>query len=737
MYLLSLAFTLPIENPVLIFAVILGIILFAPILLNRIKIPHLIGLIIAGAIIGPNGFHLIERDSSIILFGTVGLLYIMFLAGLEIDMLEFKKNSFKSAVFGFYTFTIPIGLGFLGAYYVLNFPLLTSILLASIFASHTLIVYPILSKFGVTKNRAVNVAIGGTVITDTLALLVLAVIVQMTTPIEVSENNFWFLLFGEHAFWIKLSAFILIYGIMVIFVFPIICRWFFKRNDDNISQYIFVLAMLFLGAYLAEIAGIEPIIGAFLVGLALNRLIPHTSPLMNRIEFVGNALFIPFFLIGVGMLVDYHAFTKDWETITVATVMTVIATSAKFFAAWLTQKSFRFSRDERRLIFGLSNAQAAATLAVVLVGYNIILSQETIDLLNLSDILEPGRLLNESVLNGAILMILFTCTMASIVAQKGAQNIALQNTSEEEPENDEHAEKILIPVNNFETVEEMVNLSLTVKSKINKYGVFALTVINTSEVDTIADKSAKKILTKAADTASAADVILKELLRYDLNVVNGITSVVKEHRITDLILGLQKNKGFSTNFLGNLTEGILTRSNTTTLIYKPFQPISTIKRHLIVVPDRAEKEIGFPFWLLKVWNIAKNTGSKLIFYSSEQTLKYIKDVNKKHPIECEFNIFEEWDDFLILSRDVKPNDNLILVLSRRERPSYNVNMNKIPHYLNKYFKETNFILIYPMQAGVTDESHIALKNPSVLVDPLEKLDDLGKIVSNLFKRKLK
>jgi Kef-type K+ transport system membrane component KefB len=225
MSLLSVTFSVPLENPVLIFTVILGIILFAPILLNRLKIPHLIGLIIAGAIIGPNGFNLMERDSSIILFGTVGLLYIMLLAGLEIDMLEFKKNSWKSAIFGFYTFTIPMGLGFLGAFYLLEFPILNSILLASIFASHTLIVYPILSKFGVAKNRAVNVAIGGTVITDTLALLVLAVIVNMTTE---SENPAWIVeLLGDNAFWVILSASILIYGCVVIFLFPVISRWFF------------------------------------------------------------------------------------------------------------------------------------------------------------------------------------------------------------------------------------------------------------------------------------------------------------------------------------------------------------------------------------------------------------------------------------------------------------------------------------------------------------------------------
>jgi len=720
-------FTLPLKDPVLLFSLILFIILFAPILLNKVKIPHLIGLIIAGAIIGPNGLNIMLRDSSIVLFGTVGLLYIMFLAGLEIDMGEFKKNSGKSVYFGFLTFLIPMGLGTTAGIYILNYSIPTSVLLASMFASHTLIAYPLVSKFGVAKNKAVNITVGGTVITDTLALLVLAVIVGMTKG-EITNE-----------FWVRLSISVLIFGAAIMLVFPIIGRWFFKRFEDNISQYIFVLGMVFLGAFMAELAGVEAIIGAFLAGLALNRLIPHTSPLMNRIEFVGNALFIPFFLIGVGMLIDFKVFFENLETIKVAAIMTIIAIASKFVAAWITQKTFRFSADERRLIFGLSSAQAAATLAAVLVGYNIILNQSDIDAAKaVGDVLEPERLLSESVLNGTILMILVTCTVASFVAQKGAKNIALSETSESENGNEESFERILIPVNFMDTVEELINLGVTIKSKKNKKGLYALNVISNSNVDADAEKRAKKVLDFAMVTAASTDNHLEELLRYDMNIVNGISSVVKEHRISDIILGLHNKAGITESFLGNLTNGILTKCNTTTLIYKSSQPLATIKRHIIIVPANAEREIGFPFWLLKIWNIARNAGASLVFYATNDTLKYIKEVQKKHPVEADFIEFSDWNDFLILSRDIKKDDNMFIVMSRRDYLSHNKNMSKIPAYLNNYFKETNFILIYPMQSGVRDNSKINYKNPSVL-EPiqgnLELLDDIGKTLFSIFRKK--
>ena len=706
--------TLPLTNPILKFLVILLIILLAPLLLNKLRIPHLLGLIIAGAIIGPHSVNLMERDSSIILSGTAGLLYIMFLAGLDIDLNEFKKNSGKSLVFGLYTFTIPMVVGFCAAHYLLHFSVLSSVLLASMFASHTLIAYPLISKLGVAKNRAVQIAVGGTMITDTLALLTLAVIVKMTTG-EVNAE-----------FWTGLTVSVLLFGASVLLGFPAIGRWFFKHYDDSVSQYIFVLSMVFMGAVMAELAGVEAIIGAFLAGLSLNRLIPQTSALMNRIEFVGNAIFIPFFLISVGMLVDFESFIKDKETILVAVVMTVVATVSKFVAAWLAQKTYRMSADERRLIFGLSNAQAAATLAAVLVGYNIIIGADADGV--------PIRLLSESVLNGTILMILVTCTIATFVAQRGAKNIALLESSQSEDPDWDFQERILIPVSNAETTEELINLSVTIKSPRHLTELYALSVVNNTVDDAAAYLQAQKVLDKASRAAAATDNTIRELLRYDLNLVNGISSVVKEQKITDIILGLHHQKGLTDSFLGYLTEGILTRCNTTTMIYKAVQPLSTVKRHLVMVPQHAEREIGFPFWLVKVWNIARNTGAKLVFYASPDTLACLKNIHTKHAVSSAFIPLQEGQGLRSIEAQLQTNDNLIIVMSREDRLSYREEMAEVPTYLNGVLVNHSFILIYPMQAGVSDLAYINLKNPSIH-EPLERLDEIGRTIARLFKRR--
>ena len=677
----TIDFTLPLADPVLKFLLILLIILAAPLLLNKLRIPHLLGLIIAGAIIGPHGFNLVLRDSSIILSGTAGLLYIMFLAGLEIDMADFKRSSTKSLAFGMYTFLIPMILGTVVGIWVLRFNVLTSVLLASMFASHTLIAYPIISKLGISKNKAVSITVGGTMITDTLALLVLTIIVGMATG-QVNDM-----------FWIRLGVSILIFALIVLFGFPFIGRWFFKHVHDNISQYIFVLVMVFLGSFLAQVAGMEAIIGAFLSGLALNHLIPQSSPLMNRVEFVGNAIFIPFFLLGVGMLIDYRTFFTSFETIKVGLIMIIVATAAKYIAAWMTQKTFHLSTDQRSVIFGLSNAQAAATLAAVMVGYNVITGTDANG--------EPIRLLNESVLNGTILMILVTCTIASFAAQKGAHNIAAQDISDKE-ENKKESEHILIPVSNEETVEELVNLSLAIKSPQNKNGLFALKVIDNHHSDEKALKQSRRVLQTAVNTAAATDTRMKDLLRYDLSVSNAIASVVKEREITDLVVGLHKEKDIPAAFLGHIVESVLAESSVSTFIYKPAQPISTVRRHLIIIPELAEKEIGFNQIIFRLRNVTQNTGAATVFYGSEATLNALKKLLAKKSGEASYIEFNDWDDFLIVFRDIKPDDTMWIILSRKEGLSYAPAMARIPKYLNKYFQANSFVLAYPVQAGMNE-----------------------------------
>ncbi len=698
--------SLPIEDPVLKFLLVLIIILAAPLLLNKIKVPHLLGLIIAGAVIGPNGFNVLARDSSIVVTGTTGLLYIMFLAGLEIDMGDFKKNKWKSLTFGIYTFMVPFVLGYLGAYYILHFSVLTSVLFASLFSSHTLIAYPLVSKLGIAKNPAVNITVGGTMITDILALLVLAVIVGMSQG-DVGTG-----------FWVKLSVSFIIFGLIVLFVFPIIGRWFFKKVNDKISQYIFVLVMIYLAALLAELAGVEAIIGAFFAGLALNRLIPHTSSLMNRVEFVGNAIFIPFFLISVGMLIDFKVFFKSWETLEVAGIMLVASIGGKYLSAVATQKTFRLSNEEGKLIFGLSSASAAATLASVMVGYNIILSE--------TETGEPIRLLNEHVLNGSILLILISCTISSFVSMSSAQKISEQDNEDTVSGNSHEEENILLALNYEATVERMVNLGILIKAHSNTENMYALNIINEDKNESSV-KNAEKLLHTATDAAAAADVKIQSLKRYDNDVINGVGNVIKEQKITDLIVAVNDEKGFSPSFVYNLYNGYLQNEDVNVLVYHAAQPLSTVKKYAVMIPENAHQEAGFFHALLRVWNIARNSGATLVFYASEKILDILQRIIKKANIEAEFIIMNSWKDGEKTAAQLKDDEALIIFMAKRGMTSYIPAMRLIPELLNRNLGKNNYLLIFPFSES--DENNPEKRSVGNHGDFME----IGNVIKKIFK----
>ena len=680
MVLLSeISFALPLQNPVIIFSLVLFIILFAPILFNKVKVPHVIGLILAGVIVGPYGLNLLLRDSSIVLFGTVGLLYIMFLAGLEIDLTEFKKNRNKIMVFGLTTFILPLAGGVLASYYVLGFSVPASVLLASMFSTHTLISYPITSKFGISRNRAVNLTVGGTMITDVLALIILAVVAGMTKE-EVTST-----------FWATLGIKSLVFVGIVFFLFPVIIRWFFKTYNDSVSQYIFVLAIVFLASFLAEAAGLEAIIGAFFSGLVLNTFVPHTSPLMNRIDFVGNALFIPFFLLSVGMLVDITVLTNGWGAFKVAGVIVVVAVVTKYLAAWITQKIFKLSKDEGMLIFGLSTSHAAATLAIILVGYNIIIGE------TLSG--EPIRLLNEDVLNGTILLILVSCAVSSFVVEKTARRMVAHEDSTKVPP-PEH-DKILISLGYPEIVTQLVDFALMLKPLKSKAPVLALHVVSDESDDGKEQALGKKMLEAAINHGAATENVITPISRFDTNVGNGMVYTIKEQGVSDLIIGLHSDPD-KQDFLGPVTEHVLSRTSETIFVLRSVQPYNTIKKMVVAVTPCAELEAGFAHWFSKLVLIGKEAGIALQIHAHPDTITELKRVEGVDitQVKISFEEFERWEDFLIFSRELNKDDMFVIVSSREGFPSFQPALLKLPYYLSMYFKENNFIILYPKQIEV-------------------------------------
>lgn len=683
-------FTLPLSDPVLVFSLVLFIILLAPIVLRKLNIPGIIGLIVAGVIIGPHGFNFLKKSDAIDLFGTVGLLYIMFLAGLELEMNELRKNRNRSLAFGALTFFVPILLGIPVCYYFLGFSLTTSILIASMFATHTLVAYPIASRLGIIKSEAVAIAVGGTIITDTAVLLILTLI---TGSVNGELNA---------EFWIRLVISISIFIAIVFLLFPPMASWFFKNLEaEKTSQYIFVLAMVFLSAFLSQLAGVEPIIGAFMAGLALNRLIPHTSPLMNRIEFVGNALFIPFFLISVGMLVDLRVLLKGPEALIVAGTLTTVALGGKWLAAFFTQKIFGYTRNQRDVIFGLSSAHAAATLAVILVGFKI-------------------GLVNENVLNGTIILILITCLVASFVTESAGRRLAITESSKKIHAS-ERPERILVPISNPATIEMLIDLSVMLKEHTSKQPIAALAVIPDDDEAQERVVSSKKMLEKAVIHAAATDTKVQSLTRVDLNVASGISSTIKELMITEVVLGWSDKTKPIGKIFGTTLDNLLGNTSQMILVCRIQQPLNVFKRLVIAIPVNAGFEHGFDLWIKKMLQLASQTGSAIVLYCTQQTADAFFEVQKhlKSPVPVTHHEFDFLYKFLTLSKELRPNDLLVVVSARKGTVSHNNELDEVPGKIARYFQKHSFIIIYPERSAVSSLEKI-ITTEDLEISPIEE-----------------
>lgn len=664
----SSSLQLPFSNPIIVFTLVLFFILFVPIALKRLHTPGIVGLILSGVLIGPHGLNLIEKSSAIELFSTIGLLYIMFLAGLELNLHEFIKQRNRSFTFGFLTFIIPISIGFPVCYFWLEFEFITSLLTSIIFATHTLIAYPIISRMGLTSNEAVAVAVGGTILTDTAVLFILSII---STSYGSSINQLQML---------KTVLSILFFLLFILVVIPKLTRWFFRvHQGDHGAHFIFVLFIVFFLSFLAELANVEPIIGAFAAGLVLNPFIPHNSTLLNRINFTGNALFIPFFLISVGMLVDPKILVMNFSAVKIALTLTLVAFTGKWLAAFFTQKIFHYTIHQRNVIFGLSSAHAAATLAIILVGYRL-------------------GIINENILNGTVILILITCLLATIITEKAAIKITLHEDMAVISEEDA-LEKLIVPVAKPENMENLIDLAILLKNKGNLTPITVLSVVK-DDINTQAQiLSNQKKLKPIVDYATSMNVSLDLTTSIDINPAAGIIRLSRETMANLMILGWKGKSTFTQQIFGHFHERLIQNFNGQIIISNAKQPFNLHKLFQVIIPPLFCKEMGFRTCLNKLQNLTKGLKLKAMIYGTIEDLQEIQQhfVQNKTNWNALYFPTKSPEEFMSTKFDSRPSTLLLTFTSRNHAPSFHNYINHLPKHLEELSFEGSFILFYPAQ----------------------------------------
>ncbi|TWI53280.1 cation:proton antiporter [Halalkalibacter nanhaiisediminis] len=665
-------FSQPITDPVLIFAIAMIIFLVAPLIMAKLRIPGIIGLIFSGVIIGPNGLGLLDRDPTIILLGTVGLLYIIFIAGLEIDLDGFKKYRSRSLVFGTLSFSIPFILGIIVTFYY-GFSIGAAILLGSLLGSHTLLAYPIASRLGISKNKAVTTAVGGTIMTDTFALLILAIVAGSTQG-ELTPD-FWFMLIVSLGLYVA--------GVFIIV--PIVAKFFFRTlSSEGSLEYIFVMTVLFVSAYFATVAGLEPIIGAFLAGLALNRFILEQGTLMNRIKFIGNSIFIPFFLLSVGMLMDVRILLSDPSAWVMASIVVILVIIGKFLAAWIAGKIYHYSIEEIKLIFGLSIPQAAATLAATLVGYDL-------------------GFFDQATVNGVIVMILITCMIGPYTVEKFSRIIALKE-AQKPYEPSTAPERVMVPIANPKTMESLMDLAFIIRGQ-SPQPLYTLSVAQGNREGSQARiVEAEKLLQHAVSYAAGAEVPIHMLTRIDSNITTGMIRAMDESRITTAVIGWNGKLSTPQKIFGGVLDKLLENSTQMIIVSKLGHPLNITKRIVILIPFGFDHKAGYYDSIQKVKQLANRLGAAIACYIiKDETISYEKDFQAIKPeAQVTMTRLESWNEWHQTYMPFLRQDDVIVVFSaRRGTLAWHPQLESLPRILAQSGPKS-FIIFYPPENEPVD-----------------------------------
>ena len=672
----------PITSPTLIFFVVLLIILFAPIIMGKLRIPHIIGMVLAGVAIGEHGLNILVRDSSFELFGKVGLLYIMFLAGLEMDMESVKKNSKRFLVFGLLTCLVPLGLTYIMAIWLLHYSPTASFLLGCIMASNTLIAYPIISRYGLQRDSSVMLSVGSSMLSLFLALLMLAALAASYG--EDVGFSFWLM------FLLKFSLFC----VGSVWLIPKLARYFLRRYSDAVMQFIFVLAVMFLSAALSEAIGVEGIVGAFISGLILNRYIPHVSPLMNRIEFIGNALFIPYFLIGVGMLINVGKLFEGVHMLWVVSLIAFFGTFGKAVAAYLSSLLFRLPKSAGNMMFGLTCAHAAGAIAMVMVGMRLEVS--------------PGRyLVSDDMLNGVVIMILITCIISTLMTEHAAQQIILrsntQYASSNNPKQDD--EKIFLCVKYPEIAPQLLDMAIMMRNQKLNRGLVALNVVYDDLNAARNRERGLQLLEQLEHRAASSDVHMQTQVRLATNIANGIKHAFREFGGSEIIMGMHVHTEVNPKFWGDFIQSLYNGLNRQIVLTRFVQPLNTLRRIQVAVPSRAEFEPGFHRWLERLARMAENLDCRIQFHGRHESLELIREyINNRHPsVRGEYTYMAHWNELPRLAETIHDDHMFVVITARKGTISYKNALERLPNELQQHFSGKNLMILFPDQHGEAKE----------------------------------
>lgn len=673
----DIASCFPITDPTLIFFVVMLIILFAPIVMGKLRIPHIIGMVLAGVAVGRYGLNILVRDDSFELFGKVGLYYIMFLASLEMDIEGVRRNKGRFGVFGLLTFAVPSVMTYVACITVLHYSVLASLLLGCIMASNTLIAYPIVGRYGLQRKPSVTLSVGSSMISLLMALVSLAAIVAA---------------YGGNTgvmFWLWFVGKFVGYCVLMAVLIPRLARWFLRRYSDAVMQFIFVMSMLFMSAALSEAVGLEGIFGAFVAGLILNRFIPHVSPLMNRIEFIGNALFIPYFLIGVGMLINLRLLFAGGGIVGVVIMIVVFGTVGKAVAAYLAGWLFRLPVSSGNMMFGLTSAHAAGAIAMLMVGMKMEV--------------EPGvPLVTDDMLNGVVIMILFTCIISTIVTERAAQQITLRD--KEMPEDttaNESEEKVLIPMRYPEYAQRLVNLAMMMRSPKNTTQMVGLNVVYDDDDMPRKQEQGQRLLERMTQYAAAADIHMQTQVRVAANIANGIRHAYKEFRATEILIGMHMHPEVSQKFWGEFHQSLFNGLNSQIIMARLTQPLATIRRIQVAVPSRAQFEPGFYRWLERLCRLGCNLECHTEFFGREDVLPLIENyvLSRHHDMRVSYTRMAHWAEMPSLAASISADNLFVVVTARKGTVSYKNALEFLPDEITRHFSGSNIMIIFPDQHG--------------------------------------